>query len=140
MKRSIALFILFFALSGCNNLKIDPAHSTMTEAEYLSHHNSPLSHSSENIYFEPNDVISTDDLLEKQINGRVRQTYPNLLTDVIVDGNRIIISSIDSQNETMNQGIRKAVGKLSHGRKLIIVTDDVFQTYRKSQIKIGLKE
>ncbi len=124
--------ILLIVMTGCYNLTIDPDHSNLTEAEYLSHYASPDSRGTKTVHFEPNDAIFTDELLEDQIKGKIGQVYPDFSPDVIVDGDRIIVSGLDSENEAISQGIRKAVGKLSEGRKLVIVTEDVFRMYDKS--------
>ncbi len=132
----LCLFILVINLSACNNLKLDPTHSTLTEAEYLSHHDSAFSGENQNIHFQPNEVISTDELLENQIRGKIKQYFPTYTSDVIVDGNRIIISSLYSEDDQKTKGIRNVVGKLGKGREIIIVTDEVFGIYRNTQNKI----
>ncbi|MFZ3587727.1 hypothetical protein ACOI1C_00325 [Bacillus sp. DJP31] len=130
--RCFILIFLLISFTGCNNLAIDPSHSNMTESEYISHHASPLSHNSKAVHVEPYDAISTDKLLENQINGKIKQEFPSLTTDVLVDGERIIVSGFHKEDEETSQGIRKAVGQLSKGRQLVIVTDDVFRLYEKS--------
>lgn len=90
-----------------------------------------LSHSPKSVSFEPNDTLSMDHLLAGRIKGKIKQALPNEQVKVLVDGNRIIISSPKRNDEEVVKQIRHSVGDLSNGRKLVVVSEDVFQLYQK---------
>ncbi|KAA0546919.1 hypothetical protein FZW96_13075 [Bacillus sp. BGMRC 2118] len=92
---------------------------------------SPLSHSPRTVGYEPNDTLSMDHLLAGRIKGKIKQALPNERVKVLVDGNRIIISSLNRENDEIVKQIRHSVGDLSNGRSLIVVSEEVYQLYDK---------
>lgn len=99
-------------------------------------HPAPLAHGVTPTRFEPNEVISTDELLEERISGKINQAFPNQTVQVLVDHDRIIVTGVQTDDEPTAKKIREAVGKMDHKRKLVIVKEDVFTMYRKAHDQI----
>jgi hypothetical protein len=120
----ITLFILI--LSGCT--LASPSDSHRHEEGFLER--TALSHSPKHVRFDPNETIFVDNLLADRIKGKIKQALPNEDVKVLVTGNRIIVSSPKRDNEEIAGQIRRAVGKASEGRSLVVVTDEVYQLYK----------
>ncbi|WP_456275303.1 hypothetical protein [Bacillus sp. AK128] len=124
------LLCLFPLLSGCQLLLMGP-----TNADH-PYQPSPLAHGVTPARFEPNEIISTDGLLENRIGGKINQAFPNENIHVLVDQDRIIVSGVPTDDKPTAKVIREAVGKLSHRRKLVIVNEEVFNMYKQAHDKI----
>jgi hypothetical protein len=131
----LCLSVICLSLSGCINFTMGPNPPYSTNPNYTSRHLSPLSHGPTSVHFEPNETISTDELLQDRIKGRINQAFPDKEMNVLVDQDRIIVSGLPTDNEPTDKRIREAVGKLSNKRKLVIVTDDVFRMYHDAYEK-----
>ncbi|MBM7663052.1 hypothetical protein JOC85_003878 [Bacillus mesophilus] len=121
----ILIIIIISLLSGCQLLMMGPSNTQ-------SQHTSPLSPGVTPTRFEPNEVISTDELLQERISGKINQAFPEQEVQVLVDRDRIIVSGVKTEDEPTAKIIREAVGNMSHRRKLVIVTEDVFDMYRRA--------
>jgi hypothetical protein len=131
----LSFSVIGLSLAGCNNLTMGPTPPYSTTTEYSSRHPSPLSHGPTSVHFEPNETISTDELLQDRIKGKIKQAFPDKEMNVLVDRDRIIVSGLPTDNEPTAKRIREAVGKLSNKRKLVIVTEDVFRMYHEAHEK-----
>jgi hypothetical protein len=129
--RMLFLLIIISLLSGCQLLMMGP---TSTGNHFQR--NSPLTHGVTPARFEPNEVILTEELLQNRISGKINQAFPNQNVRVLVDNDRIIVSGVQTEDEPTAKIIRHAVGKMSHRRKLVIVTEDVFEMYNQAHDKI----
>ncbi|MBM6618030.1 hypothetical protein [Bacillus suaedaesalsae] len=125
MKIAIMLCLLLY-ISGCGN--IGPEQANSARGSLLP---TALSHAPRSVGYEPNDTLSMDHLLAGRIKGKIKQALPNEQVKVLVDGNRIIISSPNRENEEVVKQIRHSVGDLSNGRSVIVVSEDVYTLYDK---------
>jgi hypothetical protein len=128
MKVYISL-IFALMLTGCTT----NASPSDTNREYGAFQGTGLSHGPQPVRFEPNETISVDNLLADRIKGKIKQALPDEDVKVLVNRNRIIVSSPRRENEEITGQIRRAVGKTSEGRSLVVVTDEVFQLYNNQQ-------
>jgi hypothetical protein len=122
------IFVLIF--SGCTNIE-NP--SDKNRSEYGAFHGTVLSHGPKPVHFDPNETISVDNLIADRIKGKIKQALPDEDIKVLVTRNRIIVGSSRRENEEIAPQIRKAVGKSSEGRSLVVVTDEVYHLFKNAK-------
>jgi hypothetical protein len=129
MKKILFILTIISLLSGCQLLMMGPSNTQFKQT-------SPISPGVTPTRFEPNEIISTDELLQGRISGKINQAFPDQDVHVLVDQDRIIVSGVLTEDEPTAKKIREAVGKMSHRRKLVIVNEDIFDMYRKAHENI----
>ncbi|WP_246939426.1 hypothetical protein [Bacillus pinisoli] len=133
MKNLVIFICLISFLTGCQLLMSGP-----TQSDHNFHYpSSSVSHGVTPSKYEPNEIISTDKLLEERISGKINQAFSDQTIQVLVDRNRIIVSGVPTDDEQSAKRIRAAIGNMSHKRKLIIVEKDVFNMYKKAHENIN---